>query len=112
MSENELGYSRPVQLLKSLSIVPPIPNRIVRGFFLTATYACAVLAVSPLHAQVNVLTYHNDYARTGQNTNETVLTPANVNSSSFGKLFAYPVDGQVFGQPLIVTGVQIPGHGT
>ena len=70
------------------------------------------MGISSLHAQVNVLTYHNDFARTGQNTNETVLTPANVNSSSFGKLFAYPVDGQVFGQPLIVSGVQLPGQGT
>ncbi len=59
----------------------------------------------------NVLTYHNDLARTGQNLNETVLTPANVNASSFGQLFTYPLDGWVFTQPLYVAGVAIPGQG-
>src|SRR6266446_1275826 len=66
----------------------------------------------PGFGQVNVLTYHNDFSRTGQNTNETILTPANVNTNTFGKLFAYPVDGQVFSQPLLVSGLAIPGQGT
>ena len=66
----------------------------------------------PAFAQVNVLTYHNDFARTGQNTNETILTPANVNSNTFGKIFAYPVDGQIYAQPLYVSGLAIPGQGT
>jgi hypothetical protein len=74
--------------------------------------ACLILGLFPLWAQVNVLTYHNDFARTGQNTNETVLTPSNVNSNTFGKLFAYAVDGQVFAQPLYVSGLAIPGKGT
>jgi len=42
---------------------------------------------------VNVLTWHNDLTRQGLNSNEVALTPANVNSSSFGKLFSYPVQG-------------------
>jgi outer membrane protein assembly factor BamB len=51
----------------------------------------------------NVLTFHNDVARTGQNLTEKILTHAVVNSSSFGKLFSVPVDGKVDAQPLYVS---------
>jgi len=60
----------------------------------------------------SVLTYHNDSSRTGQYLAETSLTPANVNSTQFGKLFAQPVDSYVYAQPLYVPGVAIPGQGT
>jgi hypothetical protein len=59
-----------------------------------------------------VFTFHNDNFRTGQNLNETVLSPANVNSASFGKLFSYTLDGLTFASPLYVAGVAIPGKGT
>ncbi len=64
------------------------------------------------NAQVNVLTYHYDNTRQGANLNETILTPDNVNSSSFGQLFSYPVDGYVYAQPLYVYGLNISGQGT
>ena len=59
---------------------------------------------------VNVITYHYDNGRTGQNLNETMLTPANVNSTKFGKLGAFTVDGKVDAQPLYLSGVSISGQ--
>ena len=56
-----------------------------------------------------VLTYHNDDARDGAFTSETTLTPLNVNSTTFGKLFTYTVDGQVYTQPLYLPQVSIGG---
>lgn len=60
---------------------------------------------------VQILTYHYDNARQGANTNETLLTPSNVNVTNFGKLFTYAVDGYVYAQPLIMTNLNIPGKG-
>ncbi|HUJ72444.1 MAG TPA: hypothetical protein VLZ30_09375, partial [Verrucomicrobiae bacterium] len=53
-----------------------------------------------------------DNARTGQNLNETVLTPSNVNSAQFGKLGTLSVDGRVDAQPLYAANASIPGNGT
>ena len=64
----------------------------------------------PLCAQIpNVLTWRYDNTHQGQNTQETVLTPTNVNTNTFGKLFSQTVDGQVYAQPLYVSNLTING---
>jgi hypothetical protein len=60
-------------------------------------------------AQLNVTTFHYDNSRTGQNTQETILTPANVNSGQFGKLFSVALDGYVYAQPLYMARVTMNG---
>jgi hypothetical protein len=61
--------------------------------------------------QVQVVTEHNDNGRTGQNLQETLLTPTNVNVRKFGKLWTTFVDGQIYAQPLYVPNITIPGKG-
>src|SRR5207249_5528273 len=46
-------------------------------------------------ASPDVLTYHNDNAKTGQQLHEEILTPANVTAAKFGKLWVLNVDGKV-----------------
>ncbi len=80
----------------------------------TATSTPTATATSTPLLPTDVLTYHNDNARTGQNLTEQVLTTTNINnvtnpSPSFGKLYELPVDGRVDGQPLIKTQVTIGG---
>jgi hypothetical protein len=65
-----------------------------------------------LASSQDVLTYRNNNTRTGLNSLETTLTPANVNSASFGKLFALSVDGLVDAEPLYLSAVPIQGAGT
>ena len=55
----------------------------------------------------NMPTYHNDLASTGQNLAETTLTSSNVTTASFAKQFATAVDGQLYAQPLYMSGVNI-----
>jgi len=90
------------------------PSNTRRANLFATTAILGILSLScafPALAQVNVLTQHNDNLRTGSNTNETFLTPANVNAANFGTIFSYAVDGLVAAQPLYVSGVNIPGQG-
>ena len=82
-------------------------------YWLVACLGCLLGMFEPAaRAQVNVTTQHNDNSRTGANTQETILTPANANSAQFGKLFSVAVDGSVYAQPLYLSGVTINGAHT
>jgi len=72
----------------------------------------ATLTVNPgtSNSTVDVITYHYDNGRDGQNLNETALTPANVNSTQFGKKGEFGVDGHVDAQPLYLSQVTIGGQ--
>src|SRR5271155_4873007 len=81
----------------------------LRGFVRTLQILSALflLASSTSVSAVNVLTQHNDSFRTGANLSESVLTVSNVSTSQFGKLFSRPVNGQIYAQPLYVSGLTI-----
>lgn len=77
------------------------------ALILLSTFTLAQMPTTP----VNVLTRHNDNQHTGQNLQETILTPSNVNPGTFGKLFSYPVDGQLYAEPLYVQGLTMAQGG-
>jgi len=65
---------------------------------------------NPVPAQpTDLVTYKNDLARTGQNLTESILTTANVNSSSFGLQRSLATDGNVDAQPLYLSGLTVQG---
>src|SRR6266851_3922432 len=79
--------------------------------------ASAMLFIQGLLSPPNIsaenwLTFHYDNARDGANTNEVILTPANVNANQFFKLFTYAVDAEVYAEPLYMSNVAIAGQGT
>jgi hypothetical protein len=86
------------------SFIHEAAGRIFGGLTFTA-----LLLALPCARGVDVLTHMNDNNRSGANTSETILTPANVNQSTFGKLWSYSVNGATYAQPLYVSGVNIGG---
>jgi len=79
----------------------------LRSLFVFVSFTLFLIA--PASPQVNVTTYHNDTARTGQNTAEAGLTLQNVNVYNFGRIFTINLNGQVYAQPLVLANVSIGG---
>ena len=82
--------------------------RCVYTYLFVMAFCCLCL---PVQSQTDVLMNRYDLRLTGANLTETSLNTTNVNARQFGKLWAYPVSGQVYAQPLYVSGVTIPGVG-
>jgi hypothetical protein len=70
---------------------------------LVISIAFVAFAAPLIFAQTSVLTWHNDNWRDGLNSTEIVLNQSNVNATQFGKLCSTIFDGQIFGQPLVVS---------
>jgi hypothetical protein len=103
-------------------IRPSVPSRGIISSISRSTHSklahnlcviliCCIAFLSSSFAQ-HFTTSRADISRRGAVTNETLLTPANVNKNSFGRLFSSPVDYVVLAQPLYVSNVNIPGQGT
>jgi hypothetical protein len=92
------------------SMVGPVLSRVDKA---AATIAVIILAPagSLLYGQVDVLTAQYNLDRTSSNMQETILTQANVKSSTFGKLFSRKVDASFYASPLIVTNLNLPNVG-
>src|SRR5712672_804560 len=76
----------------------------------TSNTASLTVTTGTVNSSVDVVTYHYDNSRSGLNSNETTLTPANVNSTQFGKKGEFAVDGKVDAQPLYLSQVTVGGQ--
>jgi hypothetical protein len=79
-------------------------------FVTLALLSAGAWTIPPVMSQVDVLTYRYDNARSGVNLNENTLKKANVSANTFGKLAFRIVEGNIYAQPLIVTGTKIVNH--
>ena len=70
-------------------------------------FASTAVSWAQTPTPVPVLTWRYDLTHAGENTQETELTPNNVNANSFGKLFSLSVDSTVYAQPLYVPGLKM-----
>ena len=83
----------------------------LRGWILGGLALISFGFAQKIPPRLNIPTGQYNRRRTGANLHETRLTPANVNSRDFGKLFSLPADGQVYAQPLYLSHLFLPGHG-
>jgi hypothetical protein len=70
-----------------------------------------IIRAQVVPAGVDVLTHRYDTWRTGANVSETVLNTKTVTGQHFGKISEREVDGDIYAQPLLKSGVIVPGVG-
>lgn len=90
----------------------PVRHAVAWAIRLGLGLALSVSFALSAAAQTAVWTYHDNNARTGANTTEAILTPANVNAQQFGLLERVPVDGAIYAEPLYVPNVRLPNGQT
>jgi hypothetical protein len=103
--------------MRQQSCAPPSsPRQVIIAKTLTSLFALVFMLLALLEVPsatllaqtptpVAVPTWRYDMSHSGQNTSETALTPANVNVTSFGKLFSHTLDGNLYAQPLYMPGL-------
>jgi hypothetical protein len=98
------------------SIAAPVPTGATTGNVVVTVGGQASNGVNFTVGAANLpgdsVTWHYDNSRSGLNPNETILTPTNVKSTTFGKVGQFTVDGSIDGQILYLNQVNIPGVGT
>ena len=101
---------RPIRLLVSVFLCLLLALAFAGATLVAGKHADAA-SLKKKHANTanELLTYKYDNNRTGSNPNETSLNTSNVNSSQFGLRVTYPVDGNVYAQPLYMSGLTING---
>jgi len=107
-----VGSSRQVSLAASASAPAAVTTVQFTGTAGSLAHAVAVTCTVKAAAAAgpDMVTYHNDVARTGLNPNETILNPTNVTASTFGLLRVLAVDGKVDGQPLYLSNLIVAGQ--
>jgi hypothetical protein len=104
------GTPQTLTLTAASSAVAGTSSVSITGVSGTLTHTATLALTVAVPVGVNVTTYHNDNARDGLNASETTLTPANVNSTKFGKLNLLSVDGLVDAEPLYLSGLTVNGQ--
>jgi hypothetical protein len=86
------------------------PGNTIRILIVLSAIAWSIVSarVASSAEDVTVGRFHS--TGTGANLAETLLNTSNVNPSQFGKLFSYEVEGFVYAQPLIISGISIRGR--
>jgi hypothetical protein len=83
----------------------------LKVFLFVSLASLLCLAALPLTAQnVNVATWQNNPHRSGEYPHEGTLLYNNVSDLTFGQLCTKSLDGQVYAQPLVMTGVTFTGY--